>query len=124
MMTRRRERAWRVDVEGFPTITTSELTVDEAALVEKVCGVPWVLMNPMASVNVAKGLLTVLLRRSLLNTGRTDEQAEDEAIKAAGSMTIDRLHGAFTFLPGERDTPSPESEGADPPSSAPSSVSG
>jgi hypothetical protein len=119
-----RERAWQITVEGFPTITTSELTIDEAALCEEVSGIPWTLMNPHASVKVAKALLVVLLKRSRVNAGATVEAAEHEAIRVAGGMTIDTLHGAFTFLPGTAGPDRKDPEAAGPPSSAPTSVNG
>lgn len=120
----RRERYWQVEVEGFPPITTSELTLDEAALAEQVSGVPWVLMNPVASVKVAKALLVILLKRSRVNAGATEQAAEDEAIKVAGSMPVGTLHDAFTFVQGEEDKPQAGHDGTGPPSSAPTSASG
>ena len=124
------ERAWRVTVDGFPSITTSELTLDEAALVEEVCGVPYTLMNPLASVKVAKGLLVVLLKRSRVNAGLTPELAEQEALKAAGAMTTAVLTGAFEFVPGDRGKHEQQLDRVagdgvpGPPSLAPTSASG
>lgn len=118
-----RERAWRIEVAGFDPITTSELTLDEAVLVEKVCGTPWVLMNPLASVAVAKGLCAVLLKRSQVNAGTPVDEAERRAIEQSGLMTVGDLHGAFTFLPGD-DGPASADEGKSPPSSATTPASG
>lgn len=85
---------WRVRLEGFPDVTTDELTLDDIETVEKVAGVPWVLVNPLASAKEAKGLLTVLLMRAGI--------AEDEALKAAGKTPLRKLAGAFTFELPER----------------------
>lgn len=119
-----RERAWRVKVEGFDPITTSELTLDEAVLVEKVCGTPWILLNPLASVAVAKGLCAVLLKRSQVNAGATTETAERRAIEAAGKLTVGQLHGAFEFLPGEAGPTDDGGEESSPPSLAITSATG
>lgn len=117
-----RERHWLVEVEGFDPITTSELTIGEAELAETVSGVPYTLMNPVASVKVAKALLVILLKRSRVNAGLPVALAESEALAAVDGMPLSVLQGAFTFVPGERDQP----RGGDghPPSSALSSVSG
>lgn len=104
-MTRKRERHWRVDVEGFPTITTSELTIGEAELAEDVSGVPYTLMNPVSSIKVAKALLVILLKRSQVNAGLAPEVAEKEALDAVAGMPLSVLHGAFTFVPGSDDVP-------------------
>lgn len=104
-MSGRRERHWRVDVEGFPAITTSDLTIGEAELAESVSGVPYTLMNPIASVKVAKALLVILLKRSQVNAGVAVEVAEKEALAVVDGMPLSTLHGAFTFVPGDDDVP-------------------
>jgi hypothetical protein len=101
----RRERHWRVEVEGFDPITTSELTIGEAELAEVVSGVPYTLMNPMATVKVAKALLVILLKRSHVNAGTSVEVAEKEALAVVDGMPLSTLTGAFTFVPGDDDVP-------------------
>jgi hypothetical protein len=83
------EGRWRVHLEGFPDLTTDELTLDDIETVEKVCAVPWVLINPLASAREAKGLLAVLLIRGGV--------PEPEALKAAGKTTLKKLAGAFRY---------------------------
>lgn len=82
------EVRWRIRLEGFPDLTTDELTLDDIETAEKVCGVPWVLINPLASVKEAKALLALLLMRAGV--------PEAEALKAAGKTTLRKLAGAFT----------------------------
>jgi hypothetical protein len=108
-----RERSWTVRVAGFPEVSTNDLTLDEAALAERVSGVPYTIMNPHANVKVAKALLAVLLTRARMLEGKPREIAENEAIETAGTMPLSTLHGAFLFDPGEGPPPG---EGAhDPP---------
>lgn len=111
---------WRVHLDGFPDVTTDELTLDDIDTVEKVCGVPWVLINPLASAKEAKGMLTVLLVRAGI--------PEDEALKAAGKTPLPKLAKAFRYeLPDREATPEPASsngEAPDPPRLAPTSVAG
>jgi hypothetical protein len=104
-MSGRHERHWRIDVEGFLPITTSELTIGEAELAEVVSGVPYTLMNPIASVKVAKALLVILLKRSQVNAGIAVEVAEKEALAVVDGMPLSTLAGAFTFVPGDDDAP-------------------
>ncbi len=100
---------WRVRLEGFPDVTTDELTLDDIETAEKVAGIPWVLINPLASAKEAKGLLCVLLMRAGV--------AETEALKAAGKTPLRQLVTAFTYelpdrqpatvLAGDGGTPDP-----------------
>lgn len=83
------EGRWRVHLDGFPDLTTDELTLDDIETVEKVCSVPWVLINPLASAKEAKGLLAVLLIRAGV--------PEQEALKAAGKTTLKKLATAFRY---------------------------
>jgi hypothetical protein len=80
---------WRVSLEGFPDVTTDELTLDDIEIAEKIAGVPWVIMNPLASAKEAKALLTLLL----INAGIP----ETEALKAAGKTSLRKLAGAFHY---------------------------
>lgn len=107
-------RYWSVAVEGFEPFDTRELTLLEVEYVEKATGVPWVLMNPHASMRVAIGLVAVAARRQGM--------ADDAAVTYAEQLKVERLHRAFVFHPGEAPD-EPEGEG-DPPPSAPTSASG
>jgi hypothetical protein len=110
---------WRIKLDGFPDVTTDELTLDDIETVEKVAGVPWVMINPLASAKEAKGLLTILLVRAGV--------AEDEALKAAGKTTLQKLAHAFTYEMPDRQpaTGSITGDGAsDPPTLAPTSAGG
>jgi hypothetical protein len=100
-------------------VTTDELTLDDIETAEKVAGIPWVLLNPLASAKEAKAFLTLLLMRA----GVT----EDEALKAASKTPLARLAGSFTFEMANRPATSTSMVGkgeADPPVSAATSVIG
>ena len=103
------EGRWRIHLDGFPDVTTDELTLDDIEMVERVCSVPWVLINPLASAKEAKGLLTVLLIRGGI--------PESEALKAAGKTTLKKLAGAFRYeLEDRQPATAPSGNGvADPP---------
>lgn len=109
------ERSWSVHIDGYPVVSTNDLTLDEAAIAEQVSGVPYSMMNPLASVKVAKALLVVLMVRG----GVT----EDEAIKLASTTPLKKLHNAFRFHVGSTPATS-EGETTDPPPSAPTSAIG
>jgi len=101
------EGRWRVHLEPHPDITTDDLTLDDIELVEKVCNVPWVLINPLASAKEAKGMLTVLLMRAGV--------PEDEALKAAGKTPLRKLATAFTYeLPDRQPATTPAGDGGEP----------
>jgi hypothetical protein len=107
---------WRVDLDGYPSITTDELTLDEVELVEKVAGVPWVAINPTNSLRCAKALFVVMAVRAGV--------AEDEAIKSVSSMTLKKIKRSFTFVQGDAQPVTETDVDADPPSSAPTSATG
>jgi len=112
---------WRVELEGFPAITTDELTLDDIEIVEKIAGVPWVMINPLATAKEAKGMLTVMLVRAGIPEG--------EALKAAGKTSLRKLATAFRYELPDRDQPatavtSGSRDDAGPPSSAPTSEAG
>jgi hypothetical protein len=113
---------WRVHLDGFPDVTTDELTLDDIETAERVCGVPWVLINPLASAKEAKALLALLLMRA--------DVPEQEALKAAGRTSLRKLAGAFRYELPEREL-SPAAAAArdgegepDPPLLAPTSAGG
>jgi hypothetical protein len=86
---------WRVHLDGFPDVTTDELTLDDIETAERVCSVPWVLINPLASAKEAKALLTLLLIKGGIPEG--------EALKAAGKTPLTKLAHAFRYeLPDRR----------------------
>lgn len=110
---------WRVELEGFPSITTDELTLDDIETAEKVAGVPWVMINPLASAKEAKCLLTVMLMRAGIPEG--------EALKAAGKTSLRALAGAFRYEVPDRQPATLTAVGsadAGPPRLAPTSVPG
>ena len=110
---------WRVKLEGFPEITTDDLTLDDIETAEKVAAVPWVMINPLASAKEAKALLTVMLMRAGVPEG--------EALKAAGKTTLRKLATAFVYeLPDRQPATVPSGNGSspDPPLLAPTSAGG
>lgn len=110
---------WRIRLEGFPDVTTDELTLDDIETVEKVASVPWVMINPLASAKEAKGLLCVLLMRAGIPEG--------EALKAAGRTPLRKLATAFNYeMPDRQPATTVLGNGgaSDPPSSAPTSAAG
>lgn len=114
-----RDGRWRVELEGFPPVTTDELTLDDIEIAEKVAGVPWVMMNPLASAKEAKALLTIMLVRAGI--------PEAEALQAAGKTTLRKLAGAFQYEIPDRSQPATgasSGEAPDPPRSALTSVTG
>lgn len=123
----RLDGSWLCKLEGHPDVSTDDLTLDELEIAERSCGVPYVLMDPHASVRVAKALFAVMLMRAKLDAGTPQRQAEDEAVKAAGKLTTKRLHGAFAWVPPSGPPLPPATDGevaADPPASAPTSDAG
>jgi hypothetical protein len=108
-------RHWTVEIAGHEPTTTNDLTLAEVEIVERVSGVPWVLMNPHASMRVAIALVAVVARRAGMD--------EAEAVEYARGLPITALHRAFVFVPGEAPTDDDALE-RDPPSSAPTSASG
>lgn len=98
---------WRVHLEGFPDVTTDELTLDDIETAERVCGVPWVLINPLASAKEAKALLVLLLMRA--------DVTEPEALKVAGKVSLKKLAGAFRYeLPQREPSPAAGGDGGEP----------
>lgn len=113
----KRDGSWLVQLEGYPAVSTDDLTLDELEVAERACNVPYTLMDPHVSIRIAKALLAVLL----VKAGAT----EDEALTAAGKLPVKRLHGAFTYVPPTK--PAPTTAGsvpADPPLSAATSPAG
>jgi hypothetical protein len=111
---------WRIRLDGFPEVTTDDLTLDDIETAEKVCGVPWVLINPLASAKEAKALLVLLLLKAGI--------PEDEALKAAGRTPLTGLARAFSYEMPPRQPATVHSFGSgeapDPPPSAPTSAAG
>lgn len=110
-----RDGCWRLHLDGVPDVTTDDLTLDDVEIAERVCGVPYVMLNPLASAKEAKALLTVLLVRA----GRT----EDDALEAARRTPLRVISRAFTWVPPDRPLRA-VGDDSDPPASAPTSVAG
>lgn len=107
---------WRVELEGYPAITTDELTLDEVELVEKVSGIPWVAINPTSSLKSAKALFVVMAVRAGVS--------EDEALKLVSAMTLKKIKRSFTFVQGDAEPRETEDSADDPPASATTSATG
>lgn len=114
------EGYWLVKLEGYPEVSTDELTLDEVETAEKACGVPYSLMDPRQSVRIARALFVVLMIRAGM--------AEDVALKESGTIKLAKLHGAFTWHPVDRSRPPLVTDAAGsedgPPSAAPTSLPG
>jgi hypothetical protein len=115
-MAGRRDGRWRLHLDGFPEVTTDELTLDEVETAERVCGVPYVLLNPHASAKEAKALLVLLMMRGGV--------PEKDALKAAGKLPLKTLAGAFVYEFPDELPATLAAEAPDPPSSGPTSAPG
>jgi hypothetical protein len=102
-----RDGSFVLHLEGFPDCSTLDLTLGDVELAEEVCGVPYVMLNPLASAREAKALLVVMLVRN-----GVDKEA---ALEQATKLPLRRLAGAFTYVPPERLVPAATAEGGDPP---------
>jgi len=113
-----RDGSWLLRLDGYPEVSTDDLTLDELEVAERACNVPYTLMDPHASVRIAKAMLAVLL----IKAGAT----EDEAIRKAGKLPVAKLHGAFTYVRPTKPAPAAAAGGApaDPPLSAATSPAG
>lgn len=109
-------RHWTVAVEGHEPTTTNDLTLAEVEVAERVSGVPWVLMNPHASMSVAIALVAIVARRTGMN--------DDEAVEYARALPVSRLHRAFVFVPGEHPDGDEGGDDEGPPAGAPTSSGG
>lgn len=107
---------WRVDLDGYPSITTDELTLDEVEIVERVSGTPWVVINPTNSLKCAKALFVVMAVRAGLS--------EDDALAQAAALPLKRIKRSFTFVQGDAALPGEGGDQEDPPVSAPTSATG
>lgn len=108
--------AWLCKLEGYPDVSTDDLTLDELDMAERACGLPYSLMDPHAGAKIAKALFAVMLYRAKLDAGLPTAQAEEEAVAAAGKVTTRRLHGAFTYVPATHPAPATSRGGTqDPP---------
>lgn len=96
---------WRVHLEPYPDVTTDDLTLDDIDQAEQVCGIPWVLINPLASAKEAKAMLVLLLVHAGV--------AEDEALTAAGRTPLRALAVAFTYEMPDRTQPATAEDSPD-----------
>jgi hypothetical protein len=102
--------AWRLHLDDpdVPDVSTLDLTLADVELAEEVCGVPYVMLNPLASAREAKALLVVLLVRA--GMGR------DAALERAQNLNLRQLAGAFVYVPPERPLPATDrAEAGSPP---------
>lgn len=127
----KRDGSWLVTLEGYPPISTDDLTLDELEVAERACAVPYTLMDPHVTIRVAKALLGVVLLKANLERGLEQQAAEDDALKTAGKLTVRKLHGAFTYVPptdpekaAQLARVAAEREAAGPPSPAATSPAG
>lgn len=111
---------WLVRLEGFPEVSTDDLTLTEVETAEKASGVPYSLMDPRSSIRIARALFVVCMMRAGMG--------EDVALKQAQDLRLRVLHGAFTWERANRERPAvvgdAEGSEADPPPSAATSVPG
>lgn len=114
-MAQRRDGSWLLRLDGIE-VSTDDLTLDDVELAEKVCQVPYTMLNPLASAKEAKALLTVLLVRHGMG--------EDEALQRASKTNLRQLSEAFTYQHPDLPPLAPPAEGAVPPPVAPSSAAG
>ena len=113
-----RQGSWLCELEGYPAVSTDDLTLDEVQIAERACGTPYTLMDPHVSVRIDKALLAILMVKAGM--------PEDQALRKAGKLTLSKLHGAFTYVPATAPAPAAveDDEPAGPPSSAPTSEPG
>lgn len=112
----RRHGCWLVELEGYPALSTDDLTLDELEVAERASGIAYSQMNPLVSIRAAKALLVLVLIRG--------GAPEDEALTKAATIRAGELHGAFTYVhPSLPPRPRSQEDGG-PPSSAPTSVTG
>lgn len=92
--------AWIIEIGGG-RVTSDDFTLEDLGDIEKATEQPWSLLNPLASIPVAREFLRVALR--ILGDG--DPEATVQGLKAK------ELRSAFTF---ESDVPLEGDEDADP----------
>jgi hypothetical protein len=102
-----RDGSFVLHLDGYPDCSTLDLTLADVELAEEVCGVPYLMLNPLASAREAKALLVVLLVRNGVE--------QDAALEQAGKLPLRKLAGAFTYVPPERLVPAAIAEAGDPP---------
>jgi len=98
---------WLCKLEGYPDLDTDQLRLKDVVIAEKVCGLPYTMLDPRASTQVAIALFVLMLVRQGVD--------EDEAIEQAENLHVQVLHGAFTYV--EHPTESPEGTGTSGPPS-------
>lgn len=110
-----RERAWTVHLDGHDPVSTGDLDLDEVELIERVSAVPYTLLNPHASVRVAKAMLVVVAMRGGMS--------EEAAVSLVRRMPLRGLHGAFVYTEGD-ERPDDGGTATGPPPSATTSANG
>jgi len=81
---------WLCKLEGYPDLDTDHLLLKDVVVAEKVCGLPYTMLDPRASTQVAIALFALMLIRQ--------GEDEDVAVEAARNLTVQVLHGAFTYV--------------------------
>jgi hypothetical protein len=99
---------WLVRFEG-QELNTEDLTRDELEAIEQITTVPWVLLNPVHSMPVAKSLLALCLVKG----GMADDQARDKV----GQFKVRDIHDVFTLV--DQDIPTTWADGQPDPKAAP-----
>lgn len=99
--------SWTLHVDGYPECSTLDLTLADVELAEEVCGVPYVMLNPLASAREAKALLVVLLVRSGVD--------REDALAQVQALSLRQLAGAFIYVPPDMPVPAATAEAGDPP---------
>lgn len=79
---------WRFQFDGVD-VSELDVTLDEWARIQRVCGVPWTAINPEGNLDQILGVGTVLLET---RGGLT----ADEAQARMGALTLNDMPGLFT----------------------------
>lgn len=89
------------------TFRTDELTLDEAAQIEKDAGTSWLSINPFQSANQCRAIIVAFLTRDV---GREAAQAQAGAMTL--TETLDALKAVGDDMPGEFEdgVPDPKAE--------------
>src|SRR4051812_19673961 len=88
---------WLVRFEG-EVLNTEDLTLDELGAIEEATGVPWITINPVTSIPVAKALLAMCL----IKGGVSDEVAREKV----GQYRIKDINNVFDLVESGADLPS------------------
>ena len=107
---------WLVKFQG-EELNTEDLTLDELEAVQKATAsatgdiTPWILLNPVEDMAVAKAFLAL----SLVKSGLEDDVARSKV----GALTLREIKGAFEFIQPGADLPTQYVDGQPDPKAAP-----